>query len=523
MSIAYVISFAAAFIICLIIGIVLGYIFRKKMAEDKVNSAEQMAKKIVADAEKQVDAKKKEAILEAKEEFFKAKQQFEEETKNRRVEIQNLEKRLVQREEHIDKKIDFLDGREKEIKSKESDLINRDKQLREKDDRLSRMIDEEKNKLEKISGLTQENAKKLLMEVLQDQARHDAAGMVKKIESDARDEAEKRAKKIISLAIQKCAIDHTAESTVSVVPLPNDEMKGRVIGREGRNIRAFEAATGIDVIVDDTPEAVVLSGFDAVRREVARLALERLISDGRIHPARIEEIVNKVRQEVEKGIKETGERTILEMRITGVNPEIVRLVGKLKYRTSYGQNILQHSIEVAHLSAMIAGELDLDPVIYRRAGLLHDIGKALDQEMEGTHPELGGEVARKYKENPRVISAITDHHGDDPQRTMEAVIVQAADSISGARPGARRESLETYVKRLEKLEKIAESFTGVKNSYAIQAGREIRIMVEYTELTDADAIQLAKNIAKRIEEEVEYPGQVKVTVIREMRTIEYAK
>ena len=511
------------FVICVVAGYLGGYAMRKKLGEEKLHSAEEMAKKMIADAEKQVEAKKREAILEAKDELYKAKQQFEEETKQRKAEVLTLEKRLVQREETLDKKIDGLDQKEKDLSSRIKELENKDKTLKEKDDRLSRMIEEEKTKLEKISGLTQDAAKKLLMETIEKEARHEASVIIKKIEDEAKEEADKRAKKIISLAIQRCAIDHTTEFTVSVVPLPNEEMKGRVIGREGRNIRALEAATGIDVIVDDTPEAVVLSGFDMMRREIARISLERLISDGRIHPTRIEEVVAKARIEVEQNVKDTGERVVIDMGITGLHSELVRLLGKLKYRTSYGQNVLQHSIETAHLAGLMAGELGLDPVSFKRAGLLHDIGKAIDHEVEGTHPELGGELCRKYKESEKVCSAARDHHGDDPQRTMEAVIVQAADSISGARPGARRESLEGYVKRLEKLEDIAESFQGVKQSFAIQAGREVRIMVEHTEINDGDANQLAKDIAKRIEEEVEYPGQVKVTVIREMRATEYAK
>ncbi|MFH1823968.1 MAG: ribonuclease Y [Candidatus Firestonebacteria bacterium] len=519
----YILLFSIAVPVFGLAGVVAGYFLRKKIAEDKLHSAEQLSKKIIEDAEKQVEARKKEVIIEAKDELYKAKSQFEEETKARRIEIQNLEKRLSQKEEHIDRKVDLLDLKEKEIQAKEKDLVNKERHLREKDEKLNRMVEEERIKLEKIAGLTQESAKKLLFEILEKKASDEVVVIIKRIEDKAKEEAEKTAKKIISLAIQRCAINHTTESTVSVVSLPNEEMKGRVIGREGRNIRALEAATGIDVIVDDTPEAVVLSGFDIVRREIAKISLERLIADGRIHPTRIEEVVERVKQEVEESIKELGEKTVLDLGITGLHPELIRLIGKLKYRTSYGQNVLQHSIEVALVTGMMAGELGLDEAIFKRAGLLHDIGKAIDHEVEGTHPQIGADLARKYRENPRIIAAIADHHGDDPQRTMESVLVQAADSISGSRPGARRESLETYVKRLEKLEGIAESFTGVKKSYAIQAGREIRIMVEHLEVNDAVALQLAKDIAKRIEEEVEYPGQIKVTVIREMRITEYAK
>jgi len=380
-----------------VLGIVIGWMIRKKTSEDKIASAEQVAKKLLTDAEKQVEAKKKEAIIEAKEELYKAKQQFESETKERRVEIQNLEKRLVQREEHVDKKVDLLDQKEKEYKTRENELIQKDKILKDKDDKLNKMIEDERVKLEKISGLTTESAKKMLLEMLEKQAHHDAAAIIKRIEDEAKEEAEKKAKKIISLAIQRCSIDHTVESTVSVVPLPNEEMKGRVIGREGRNIRALEAATGIDVIVDDTPEAVVLSGFDMVRREIARISLERLISDGRIHPTRIEEVVERVKSEVEEKIKETGERTVLDMGLSGIHPELVRLIGRLKYRTSYGQNILQHSIEVANMAGMLAGELGLDTVMFKRAGLLHDIGKAVDHEIEGTHPQIGADLVKKYK------------------------------------------------------------------------------------------------------------------------------
>ncbi len=523
MSNTYTILFAAAILIIGLGGTYFGWWFHQKQSRDKLQSAEEMAKKMLADAERQVEQKKKEVILEAKDELYKAKKQFEDESRERKQEITGQEKRLAQKEEHLDKRNETLDGKEKELKQKENEIGNKDKAIKEKDDRLNVMISEEKAKLERISGLTQDSAKKLLMEMIEKEARHEAAGLVKKIEDEAKEDADKTAKKIISLSISRCAIEHTAEFTVSVVSLPTEEMKGRVIGREGRNIRALEAATGIDVIVDDTPEAVVLSGFDQVRREIARVALERLIADGRIHPTRIEEVVNKARQEVEEKIKETGERVVIDMGVSGLHPELIRLLGRLKYRTSYGQNVLQHSIETAHLAGLMAGELGLDPVPFKRAGLLHDIGKAMDQEVEGTHPELGADVARKYRESERIISAIRDHHGDDPQRTMEAVIVQSADSISGARPGARRESLETYIKRLEKLEAIAESFSGVKQSFAIQAGREVRVMVEHEQISDADANQIAKDIAKRIEEEVEYPGQVKVTVIREMRATEYAK
>lgn len=523
MSFIDILLLLIASIVFCVLGFIAGWIVKRKTSEDKISSADTIAKKMIADAEKLVEAKKKEVIIEAKEELYKAKNQFEAETKERRLEIQNLEKRLVLREENIDKKVDFLEQKEKESRTRENELLQKEKLLKDKDDQLNKMIEEGRVKLEKISGLTTESAKKMLLEMLEQQARHDAAAIIKRIEDEAKEEAEKKAKKIISLAIQRCAIDHTVESTVSVVPLPNEEMKGRVIGREGRNIRAIEAATGIDVIVDDTPEAVVLSGFDMVRREIARISLERLISDGRIHPTRIEEVIERVKSEVEEKIKETGERTVLDMGLSGIHPELVRLIGRLKYRTSYGQNILQHSIEVAQIAGMLAGELGLDAVMFKRAGLLHDIGKALDHEIEGTHPQIGADLVKKYKESPRVISAVGDHHGDDPVRTIDAIIIQAADSISGARPGARRESLETYIKRLEKLENIAESFTGVKKSFAIQAGREIRIMVEHTEINDPQALQLAKDIAKRIEEEVEYPGQVKVTVIREMRASEYAK
>lgn len=423
----------------------------------------------------------------------------------------------------MDRKLEILDKKEKEIIIKEKEITSRERLSKEKDERLTLILNEEKIKLERISGLTVENAKKMLFANLEDEARHDASFMMKKIEDEARETAREKAKRIITIAIERTAMEHTVETTVSVVSLPNEEMKGRIIGREGRNIRAFEAATGIDLIVDDTPEAVVLSGFDVIRREIARKSLERLIMDGRIHPSRIEEVVAKVKTEMDIIIKEIGEKAVIEAGVSGIHPEIIKLLGKLKYRTSYGQNVLQHSLEVCYLAGNLASELGFDVSVAKRAGLLHDIGKSIDKEVEGTHPEIGVEIAKRFNESQNIIEAIRDHHGDDQQRNIYAVLIQAADSISGSRPGARGDTKENYIKRLEKLEKVAASFTGVQKSYAIQAGREIRIMVEHTQMGDAEASQLAKDISKKIEQSLEYPGEIKVTVIREARFTEYAK
>ncbi|MBI5416408.1 ribonuclease Y, partial [Candidatus Poribacteria bacterium] len=448
---------------------------------------------------------------------------FEKETKERRIELINLEKRLLQKEENLDRRVELLEKKERELTSRLDSVNAREKNLEKKDLQLKQMIEEEKQKLEAISGITADEAKKILMTTMQNEARHDAAILIKQIETEARETADKKAKDILSLAIQRCAAEHVVDTTVSVVTLPNEEMKGRIIGREGRNIRAFENATGVNLIIDDTPEAVILSGFDSIRREIARLTLEKLISDGRIHPTRIEEVTEKTKKEIEEAIYAEGDQACFEVGVHGLHAEEIRLLGRLKYRTSYGQNVLQHSKEVAHLAGTMAAELGADVQIAKRSGLLHDIGKALNYENEGTHTQLGVELAKKYNENPKIIHAIAAHHNDEEPKSIVAVLIQAADAISAARPGARRETLENYIKRLEKLEKIANSFNGVEKSFAIQAGREIRIIVENEEVDDTETSQLAKDIAKKIEQDLEYPGQIKVTVIRETRVVEYAK
>jgi ribonuclease Y len=516
----------------LIVGIVLaaavfsfflGWLISRKIGEAKLGKAEELAQKIVREAEKEAEIKKKEAILEAKDEWYKAKVNFEKETQTKKLEIQRLEKMLSDREANLDRKVDILNRKERDAQNKEKILYARDKALRLKDEELKRLIADQNKQLEKIAQMTSDEAKKLLMGNLENQARQEAAQFIKEIKEQAEQTAEKEAKNIIISAIQRCAADHTVESTVSVVNLPNEEMKGRIIGREGRNIRSFETATGIDVIVDDTPEAVILSGYDPIRREVARMALEKLTMDGRIHPARIEEVVAKCEKEMEVIIRETGEQTCFDVGIHGIHPELVKLLGKLQFRTSYGQNVLQHSKEVAYLSGLMAAELGLDANLAKRAGLLHDIGKAVDRETEGTHTQIGYSVAQKYGENPIVLNAIAAHHEDIIQESAYSVLVQAADAISGARPGARRETLEGYIKRLDKLEELADSFKGVAKAYAIQAGREIRVIVEHEHIDDKAAEELAVEIAKKIQAELEYPGQIKVTVIRETRAVEYAK
>jgi len=506
-----------------VLSFFLGWFISRKVGEAKLGKADELARKIVKDAEKEAEIKKKEATLEAKDEWYKAKLNFEKETQTKKLEIQRLEKILSDREANLDRKVDILNRKERDIQNKEKILFARDKALRSKDEELKRLIADQNKQLEKIAQMTAEEAKKLLMGNLESQARQEAAQLIKEIKEQAEQTAEKEAKNIIISAIQRCAADHTVESTVSVVNLPNEEMKGRIIGREGRNIRSFETATGIDVIVDDTPEAVILSGYDPIRREVARMALEKLTLDGRIHPARIEEVVAKCEKEMEVIIRETGEQTCFDVGIHGIHPELVKLLGKLQFRTSYGQNVLQHSKEVAYLSGLMAAELGLDANLAKRAGLLHDIGKAVDRETEGTHTQIGYSVAQKYGENPMVLNAIAAHHEDVLHESAYSVLVQAADAISGARPGARRETLEGYIKRLEKLEELADSFKGVAKAYAIQAGREIRVIVEHEHIDDKGAEGLAGEIAKKIEAELEYPGQIKVTVIRETRAVEYAK
>ena len=510
-------------IICIILVVVVAVIsslisvmVRKSIIEKKVGSAEERSREIINEAIKTAEAKKKEALLEAKEENLKTKNELDKEIKERRAEVQRYEKRVLNKEESVEKKADSLDKKENSLKAKEEELAR----TQAKVDQLSEQRVQE---LERISGLTSEQAKEQLLKTVEEEIKIETAKLVKELENQAKEEADKKAKEIVVNAIQKCATDHVSETTISVVSLPNDEMKGRIIGREGRNIRTLESLTGVDLIIDDTPEAVVLSGFDPIRREVARIALEKLVVDGRIQPTRIEEMVNKAQKEVETMIREEGEAATLEVGVHGIHPELVKLLGKMKFRTSYGQNALKHSIEVAHLSGMLAAELGLDVRIAKRAGLLHDIGKAVDHEMEGTHIQLGVDLCRKYKESATVINAVEAHHGDVEPETLIACIVQAADAISAARPGARRETLETYTNRLKQLEDITNSFEGVDKSFAIQAGREIRVMVIPEKVSDADMVLMARNIAKQIEDELEYPGQIKVNIIRESRAIDYAK
>ena len=503
-------------VVCSPIAWLLSAKHQEKLGKEKVDSAEHKAREIVDEALKTAESKKRESLLEVKEESIKAKNELDKEIKERRAEAQRYERRVQQKEENIDKKAEAIEKKEASLASKEAEL-NKAKQ------EVSKLNEQRLQELERISGLTSEQAKEYLLRIVEDEVKHETAVMIKEMENRAKEEADKKAKDLVVTAIQKCAADHVTETTISVVPLPNDEMKGRIIGREGRNIRTLETLTGVDLIIDDTPEAVVLSGFDPIRREVARIALEKLIVDGRIHPARIEEMVEKARKEVETIIKEEGEAATLEVGVHGIHPELVRLLGKMKYRTSYGQNCLKHSVEVAQLSGLLAAELNLDVRLAKRAGLLHDIGKAVDHEMEGSHIQLGVELCRKYKESATVINAVEAHHGDVEPQTLIACIVQAADAISAARPGARRETLETYTTRLKQLEDIANEFKGVDKSFAIQAGREIRVMVVPEQVSDTDMVIMAHDISKKIESEMEYPGQVKVNVIRESRVVDYAK
>ena len=506
----------AAAVACGLIGGGTGYIYRKKIAEGKIGQAEVEAQRIIATAQQNAEARKKELVLEGKEEVHKMRNDAEREHKERRNELQRFERRLLQKEEHLDKKSDSMEKKEDALQRKEDEVTR----MQEK---IEALHEQKMAELERISGLTYEDAKELLLNNVQTEVKHETAQMIKNLEDQAKEEAEGKAREIISMAIQRCAADHVAETTVSVVSLPNDEMKGRIIGREGRNIRAIETLTGVDLIIDDTPEAVILSCFDPIRREIARIALEKLIADGRIHPARIEEMVEKARKEVNQKIREAGEQATYETGVHGLHPELIKILGRLRYRTSYGQNVLRHSIEVSQLAGIMAAELGVDENLAKRAGLIHDIGKALDHEFEGTHVALGVEYARKYREKEDIIHAIQAHHGDVECRTLVACLVQAADAISAARPGARRENLENYIKRLEKLEEITGSYPGVEKSYAIQAGREVRVMVKPEQVSEDEMVILARELAKRIESELEYPGQIKVHVLRETKVVEYAK
>ncbi len=504
-------------------GVAAGYGVRVLVSRKRVAEAKAGAARMTQEAEKEAESKRREAELEIRDRMLQSRVELERETRDQRNELQTLERRLLQREELVNRQMEGLDRRDKEMQARQQTLQQQTAAVAESEQRLKVLVEEQRRALERVAGMTTEEAKRVLLKALEEEARLEAAALAKRIEEEARETADHKAREILAVAVDRCSTDFVAEATVSVVDLPSDDMKGRIIGREGRNIRAFEKATGIDVIVDDTPEAVILSGFDSVRREVARIALQRLIADGRIHPARIEEVVEKVKKEIEEDIRQAGEQALFEVGVTGMHQELVRLVGRLKYRTSYSQNQLQHTKEVTQLAGLIAAELRMDPRYVKRAALLHDIGKTADSKREGTHTEIAVEVARKHNEHWKVINAIAAHHGDEEVKCLEAIILQAADTLSAARPGARREILESYVKRLEKLEEIANSFKGVSTSYAIQAGREVRIIVESGEVNDDHATQMAKEIAKRIEQEIEYPGQVKVTVIRETRAVEYAR
>jgi len=504
-------------------GVLAGWLTRRSVAEKKLGAAEQEARAIVEAAEAKAATREKEAALEAKEYLLRAKADFEKETREKRQEFAAVEKRLDQKEENLERKVSLIDRKESDLNQRDARVGEREKTLAEREKEIGKLVDEGKARLEKIAGLTAEQARRQLLENLQEEVKAESARTIRRAEEETKLIADKKSREIISTAIQRYSSDYVAESTVSVVPLPSEEMKGRIIGREGRNIRTLEAATGVDLIIDDTPEAVILSAFDPVRRQIAKISLERLIADGRIHPARIEEVVEKVKKETDQAIREAGEQAMFDLGVHNAHQEIVRLVGRLKYRTSYAQNILKHSREVAYLCGIMAAELGLNVKLARRAGLLHDIGKALDHETEGPHAIIGAEVARRYEESEEVINAIASHHEEEEPRTIEAVLVAAADALSAARPGARREVLEAYVKRMEKLEEIADSFRGVEKAFAIQAGREIRIMVQENQVNDQDTVVLARDIARKIEEQLTYPGQIRVTVIREKRAVDYAK
>ncbi len=513
----------AAGILVLFIGFLVGWYLSRKISKSHLKHTKEFAENLIADAQREAETRKKALMLEAKDEWYKAKLNFENESQETREELKKLDKELREREHNIDRKVDYLEKRENEIKERKKNLELKLDAITDKNNQLSIILEKQNEQLEKVAGMSADQARDLLISNLEEEAKHKAAKKIREIKDEAKRNSTKASREIITLAIERYAADHVVESTVSVVDLPNDEMKGRIIGREGRNIRSFENATGIDVIIDDTPEAVILSGFDPIRREVARLSLEKLIKDGRIHPGRIEDVIEKTRKELIEEMREVGERTYLDMNIHGLHPELVLLLGKLKYRTSYGQNVLQHSKEVAYVSSLLAAELGLDIVVAKRAGLLHDIGKAADHEIEGTHAEIGADLVRRFGEKETIVNAVAAHHEDVEKGSLIAHIVAAADAISGARPGARRETIENYIRRLEKLEKIADTFDGVEKAYAIQAGREIRILVNSKQITDDYAVQLSEDISRKIEDDMEYPGQIRVVVIRETRAIDYAK